>query len=147
MSEAQPLPHRYTVCSAAKPEGPLSVSSQLVEDFEVSPPAEFGGPGDRWSPETLFVAAIASCFELSFRAIARAGRLDWRELHCEAEAVLDRVEKVVQFSSVLIRATIVITDRTQSDKARRLLEKAEQTCLVSNSINCDVKLEAGIKVA
>ena len=45
-----------------------------------SAPVEFDGPGDRWSPETLLIAAIADCFILTFRAIACATRMDWQGL-------------------------------------------------------------------
>jgi hypothetical protein len=38
-------------------------------------PAEFGGPGDQWSPESLLAGAIASCFALTFRFVARAQKV------------------------------------------------------------------------
>ncbi len=159
MSDSKPLPHRYVVSSTGTPTGPLSVSSPKVEDLAVAAPAEFGGPGNLWSPETLFVSAIASCFELSFRAIARASRLDWSRLHCEAEAVLDRVDEtgkaaeggrvnqVVRFTEVLLRARLMIPDEKDMEKAKRLLAKVENTCLVTNSIVCSLRVEAQIDVA
>jgi organic hydroperoxide reductase OsmC/OhrA len=147
MSEARPLPHQYVVRSGGTPSGPLSISSRNVKDLEVAPPAEFGGPGDLWSPETLFVSAIASCFELTFRAIARSSRLEWNELRCEVEAVLDRVDKVVQFTDVLIHARLLIPDAAETDRAKRLVEKLEKTCLITNSILCDTRLDAQIDVA
>ena len=89
----QELPHRYNVGAAAGPEGPVELSSPGVPDLASAPPAEFGGPGDKWSPETLLVAAVADCFILTFKAIARASRFDWSNLSCQVEGVLDREEK------------------------------------------------------
>ena len=68
----QELPHHYVVSANAKTVGNVALSANGVSDLESAPPAEFGGPGDQWSPESLLVAAVADCFILSFRAIARA---------------------------------------------------------------------------
>jgi len=60
------------------------------------------GPGDRWSPETLLVGALADCFILTFRAVANASSLPWIRLRCEAEGVLDRVERMTRFTAVTL---------------------------------------------
>jgi organic hydroperoxide reductase OsmC/OhrA len=52
--------------------GDWAVVSQGPPAIETAPPPEFDGPGDMWSPETLLVAAIASCFILTFRGVSRA---------------------------------------------------------------------------
>ena len=66
------LPHHYIVSSSASSEGSVLVEAVGLPSLETAPPAEFGGPGDKWSPESLLVAAVADCFILTFRAIARA---------------------------------------------------------------------------
>ena len=75
----QDLPHHYKVEASAELEGDGAISSDRLESIPFASPAEFGGPGNRWSPETLLLAAVASCFILSFRAIAKIGRASWRE--------------------------------------------------------------------
>ena len=42
----------------------------------VASPPEFGGPGGLWSPEHLFVAALASCYMTTYLAIAERSRLE-----------------------------------------------------------------------
>ena len=71
----QEFPHHYVAAASAESEGSVEVTSPGLESLETAGPAEFGGPGDLWSPETLLVAAVADCFILGFRAIARAARL------------------------------------------------------------------------
>ena len=68
----QQLPHSYVVSASAEAESNVTLSSDGLESVTSAPPEAFGGPGDLWSPETLLVAAVADCFILSFRAIARA---------------------------------------------------------------------------
>jgi peroxiredoxin-like protein len=140
------LPHHYEAESSARQEGPVWLSSPGLETLESASPAQFGGPGDRWSPETLLVAAAADCFILTFRAVARASSLDWSELRCEAEGVLDRVEKSTRFTGIRLRAYLRVPAGTDPEKANRLLEKAERGCLISSSLVCPVELEPHVSV-
>ena len=142
----QDLPHHYVVSAGAKVAGNVVLSGDGVADLESAPPAEFGGPGDQWSPESLLVAAVADCFILSFRAIARASRLEWDSLSCQVEGTLDRVERVTQFTGFAVTATLDVPADTDESKAQRLLEKAEQACLVTNSLKADSHLEATVRV-
>jgi len=87
----QEFPHHYSVAAVANPEGEVALQSDRLPSLTSTPPAEFGGPGDRWSPETLLVAALADCFVLTFRALARASKLSWLSLRCDVEGTLDRV--------------------------------------------------------
>ena len=141
------LPHHYTVTASAAAEGDVTLDSAGVASIPSAPPAEFGGPGDRWSPESLLVAAVADCFVLSFRAIARASRLDWSRLECSAEGILDRVERQMRFTAFTVSATLEVPPGTAVDKAQRLLEKAEETCLITNSLVGDCHLQATVREA
>ena len=98
-----PYPHHYAVQAAATPEGDVPVSSQGLPDLATAPPAEFDGPGDRWSPETLLCAAVADCFLLSFRGVARAAKLPWTSLRCEVRGTLDRVDGKTRFTRIEVR--------------------------------------------
>ena len=67
----KPYPHHYQVAASAGVEGEVLLASAGLEPINTAPPVEFDGPGNRWSPETLLVGAIADCFILTFRAVAR----------------------------------------------------------------------------
>ena len=69
-----PYPHVYTVRATADPEGDVPVDSAGLPTLTTAPPAEFDGPGDRWSPETLLVAAVADCFLLSLLGLGKTLR-------------------------------------------------------------------------
>lgn len=142
----QDLPHQYIVAAAANNSGNVTLSSSGVADLESAPPAEFGGPGDQWSPESLLVAAVIDCFVLSFRAIARASKLDWTALDCEANGTLDRIERVTQFTAFAVRATLSVPAGTDAAKAERILQKAEQACLITNSLKAESHLDATVVV-
>ena len=144
-----PFPHQYVAsASLTKDESaPVHLRSPGLPSLDTGAPAEFDGPGDLWSPETLLTASIADCFNLTFKAIARASRLSYEALHCEVQATLDRVERVTRFTEVMIRPTLTIDDAAAEVKALKLLEKAEVACLITSSLNANVSFQPEVVIA
>lgn len=143
----QNLPHHYAVTAMTRAEANVDLTSPGLSRIDSAPPAEFGGPGDRWSPETLLVAAVADCFVLTFKAIARASKLDWATLSCDVDGVLDRVDNVTRFTEFRLRVVLEAPQGTDEQKAMRLLEKSEQSCLITNSLNSKSILTAEVQIA
>ncbi|WP_412971299.1 OsmC family protein [Glaciecola sp. MF2-115] len=137
----QSLPHQYNVSAVGKSDNSLVVSINNLDDLTVAPPAQFGGPGDQWSPEDLFMSSISSCFILSFRAIARASKLEWTSIECHSEGTLDRVEGKTKFTKVVTTAKLVIAEHEDAENAESLLHKADKSCLVANSLSTEMILE------
>jgi organic hydroperoxide reductase OsmC/OhrA len=117
----QDFPHHYKSTASARRDSNVELTSPGLDALESAGPAEFGGPGDRWSPETLLSAAIADCFILSFRAVARAAKLEWISIRCDVAG-------------------------SDEAKAMRLLEKAEHVCLITNSLKGIAHLDASVRV-
>ena len=140
----QAYPHQYNVNAAAETEGGVLVRSEGLPTLTTGPPPQFGGPGGQWSPETLLVAAAADCFILTFRAIAAGSKLAWRRLDCDAEGTLDRSDGVVRFTALQLRARLVIPADGDVARAKRLAEKAETACLVTNSFAFRATLTAEV---
>ncbi len=142
----QPFPHRYAVnAHAGGDAGNVTVRAAGLPDLATNAPAEYDGPGDVWSPETLLMAAVADCYLLGFRAIARASKLAWHTVDCDVEGTLDKVERTVRFTEVRIRARATIPLESQS-RAERILRKAEETCLITNSLAATVDFAFEIDV-
>jgi len=142
----QPFPHLYSVVARADTQGDVALESAHLPMIRSAAPTEFGGPGDRWSPETLFVAAVADCFVLTFRGIAGASRFPWVSLQCDVTGTVDRVDRVTQFTALQVRAHLRVPSGANEDQARRLLAKAEETCLVTNSLKFRPHLESVLEV-
>jgi peroxiredoxin-like protein len=140
----QPFPHRYQTRLAGGPTGRGIVSSTGLPMLETAAPVDFDGPGDAWSPEHLFLAAIQACFLLTFRAVARASQLEWVTLDVDATGVVDREARTTRFTEVVLTPRLTVPVGTDREHAMRVLTKAEHACLISASISTPIRLEASV---
>ena len=143
----QPFPHHYVVTARADDASDVALDSNGLPTLPSASPVQFGGAGTRWSPESLLVASVVACFVLTFRAIATVSKLSWVSLSCDANGTLDRIDRVTQFTAFDLRATLRLPAGADAEQAERLLKRAEETCLVSNSLKARPRLTATIEVA
>jgi organic hydroperoxide reductase OsmC/OhrA len=141
-----PFPHRYIVNAAVRPDGDVPLSAEGVRIIESAPPKEFDGPGNQWSPESLFTAAVADCFVLNFRAIAKASKFAWTSLEARTEGALDRIDGKMRFTRFETHAKLQVPVGADVERAKKLMEKAEQTCPVANSLSSERHLVAEVVV-
>src|SRR5262245_284897 len=139
----QPLPHVYSVTAAGGAIGDVPLNGAGLPRMHTAAPAEFGGPGDQWSPETLLTGAVASCFILSFRAVARASRIAWLRLQVEVSGTLERSAATLQFTNFVTRAVLTVPETADVTACERALARAEHGCLVANSLSAvrELKME------
>jgi peroxiredoxin-like protein len=137
----KPLPHRYTVRIAGGSAGHATLSSEGVADLLTAPPVEFNGPGDVWSPEQLLLAAVQSCFLMTFRAVAQASGIEFTSLAVEGEGTVDRQDGGLRFTEIVLRPRVALPAGVDYVRVRRALEKAEHACLVSRSLGTPIRLE------
>jgi organic hydroperoxide reductase OsmC/OhrA len=140
----QPYPHTYVAAAAAGNAGSVTVASPQSPSVETDAPPQFDGPGGKWSPESLLCASVADCFILTFRAVARAAKLEWLHLECRVEGVLERRERLLQFTRYTTFATLTVPTGTDAVNARELLERAEHSCLIANSLRGTRALDARV---
>jgi organic hydroperoxide reductase OsmC/OhrA len=143
----QEYPHLYRAGARAAAEGEVTVTSPGLESVQTTSPPEFGGPAGNWSPETLLVAAVADCFILTFRAVARASRFAWLDLECAAEGKLEKVDRHSEFTEFVLTATLRVPPEASLARAERLLHKAEAGCLITNSLKSKVHLRTHVEAA
>ena len=141
----EPLPHRYTVTTVVGAEPEIIVETKGVSPLRTALPAEFGGTGDRWSPETLLVAAVGDCYAMTFRGLARRSKLEWTSLRLVVVGTLDRVDQITRFVEFHLRAQLFVPAATSEAQAARLLTKAEETCLVTRSLTAAISLKTSVE--
>lgn len=142
-----PFPHHYNVQAVVRSDGDVPLSADGLRIIESAPPKEFDGPGNQWSPEGLLTAAVVDCFALNFRAIAKASKFAWTHLDAQTRGTLDRAEGKMLFTRFDTHARLQVPEGTDVERAKKLLEKAELTCLVANSLHSERHLTLEVIVA
>jgi peroxiredoxin-like protein len=114
--------------------------------IDFSAPPEFGGDPGFWTPEHFLLAAVATCFVATFRAVANASKLDFQGIEVAADGVIEKQSGGFRFTKVSLKPVAIIFAEQERERAQRLLEKAEKLCLVTRSLSCTVVLEPKILV-
>ena len=138
----EPFPHYYTVTGNADEAEVVVLSSPGVADLPTTPPKEFGGSGSEWSPEALLVAAVADCYILTFKALATTSKLEWRTLRCETRGRLERIDRVTRFTEFDLDVELQLAEGANESMAERLMAKAKEVCLITNSLTAQCTLAA-----
>lgn len=126
----------------------VASSPDGLPDLEIASPAQFGGPGGRWTPEHFFVGAATACWMTTFLAVAELSKLEIEEVAADGEGFLEKGDdRRFSIARIVLRPRVTIVREEDRDKALRLIQKAEDACLVARSMKSVVELEPTIEVA
>lgn len=127
-------------------KGVLS-SEVLDEKITIATPPEFPkGESNIWSPEHYFIAAINGCLMTTFLAVAENFKLDYVDFESDAVGKLEMIDRKFTISEVVLKPVVTISNKADIELAKKVIEKSEKACLISNSINSNIKMEITIKV-
>src|ERR1700675_34993 len=118
----------------------------VLSCISFSAPPEFLGEPGRWTPEHFLVAAVASCFVSTFSGIAEKSRLEFASFNLDAEGLLGSADGIWRFTEIKLRPVVTVLKEEDRDRAIRLLEKAEKSCLIARSLQFKVTLVPAVKV-
>lgn len=83
----------------------------------------------------------------TFLAIAENSKVEFFSYTSEAEGTLEKTENGLQFTRIILRPKVLISDETKIDRVLRILQKAEKFCLISNSMKTTVEMEPTVQVS
>ena len=126
--------------------GLLSADGVEKPKITFSSPVEFKGESGHWTPEHFLIAAVVSCFVVTFSAMAEMSKLEFLSLEVPSEGKLGKIDGKLAFSEVAIFPTLVLDPNGDNDLATRLLKKAEQGCLIARSLTCPVTMQATVRI-
>jgi peroxiredoxin-like protein len=139
--------HSYEVrAKATRLRSGVVASDAVPEPIIFSAPPEFLGEPRVWTPEHFFVAAVASCYVSTFSGIADASKFSFVSLEVEAQGTLEKDPSGWKFTDVRLHPALKIAREQDRERAGRLLEKAERSCLIARSISAKITLVPVVKV-
>ena len=139
--------HAYRVTATWAGGRKGEVTAQEIRPLiQFSTPPEFKGDPGYWTPEHLLLAAVASCYVATFYALAES-KLGFLGLEILVEGTLGKPAGRLRFTNVVLKPTLNIARHEDLELANRLLERAEEGCLIARSLSCPVFLEALVQPA
>jgi peroxiredoxin-like protein len=127
-------------------KGVLSAEG-ISPTIRFSSPPEFKGEAGFWTPEHFLVAAVATCYVVTFYAIAEISKMEFLSLELSVEGKLGKPEGKLRFTEIVMRPALTILRNEDRERANRLLEKAEHGCPIARSLACPVTMEPLVKQA
>jgi peroxiredoxin-like protein len=124
----------------------LAKSDSAPNAIHFTAPTEFGGLEGRWTPEELLLAAIASCYTTTLRAIAGNVQFDFTDLQVEASGTVRKADSGYTFTQIVVRPNLKIASAEERERALDLLKRAEKLCLVSRAMGTTLKFEPQLEI-
>lgn len=109
-----------------------------------SAPPEFGGEPGVWTPEHFLLAAVASCFIASFRAVAAASKWEFQGIEVSVDGLLEKDPGSFRFTTITLKPVLIVFGCDDIGRASHLLEKAERICLVTRSLSSRIEIQPKI---
>lgn len=108
---------------------------------------QFGGPGDRWSPDHLFAAAIATCYMTTLRTLATMSDLETVALRVDAESFVEQsAHHGLDIPRVVLSPRLGIAHEKDRERAHRLAVRAEHVCRVTRALGTFVEFRPEVEV-
>jgi len=112
----------------------------------ITPPPEFGGRKEYWSPEDLLVAAVESCMLLTALFFVDKLKISLLAYQSRATGKLERTPNGLRFQGIDLVLTARVASAEDAEKMRTAAEKAEKYCPVSAAVNCPITLQTSVSV-
>jgi len=139
--------YEYRVkASAAGVRKGIVHAEKILPAISFSVPPEFAGEASRWTPEHFLVASVASCFVATFSGIAEKSRFEFAWFDLDAEGVIGKSDGSWRFKEIKLSPMVSVLNEADRDRAIRLLEKAEESCLIAHSLQCEITLRPCVKI-
>jgi organic hydroperoxide reductase OsmC/OhrA len=108
--------------------------------------AAFRGDADRFNPEDLFLAAIASCHMLSYLALCAKYGINVIAYEDAATGMMKEDGKGGgRFEEVVLHPVVTIADAEHVERATKLHHRAHETCFIANSCSVPIRNEPVVR--
>lgn len=116
------------------------------DSLTVATPPQFHRDADPtvWSPEDLFVGAAASCLAVTIAGAAERDGLALEQLRVHATGVTGERDDGRYGFTRIEQSVLVVVRPGDEERARAIVERAEERCLVRVSL--DVEVETAVEV-
>ena len=142
----EPVRYRYATSLRWTGQHKGDLSCEGKPTLKVACPPEWGGHPGIWSPEDLFVGSLEVCTLTTFLFMLDRLRGRISSYVSTAMGTAQMVKNDFVFKDIVIKAVVKTPTREDADKAARVFSEIGKLCLITKSVNCEVRVEPEITV-
>jgi len=115
------------------------IGSGTDETIEVATHLEFpDGEEGKWCPESLFLAAISSCFMNTFLSLAKKNNLYFNKFRCYTAGEVEVIDRKAEFIRVEVFPEIHLMKEEQQLMAEEVLKLTEKQYFMGNAVKSKI---------
>jgi len=104
-------------------------------------PIEFGGAEGMLNPEDAFVGSLAMCYSITLKSTLEKMRLELAGFELETIGILEDTEDGSKITKIDLIPKVKLKNEDDKNKVQRALKLAKENCLISKSMNSDIRLK------
>lgn len=111
---------------------------------KVSIPPEMDGPGVGTNPDEMLLGAAATCYVITLGAMIERANLPLQEMSLESEGIVEVKNNVITYKKIIHKPTVTLTNQASEKNyqmLKKLIERAEESCMISRALKGNVKIE------
>lgn len=126
----------------------LAKSDSAPQSVHFAAPPELGGAPGRWTPEELFLGALASSLTTTFHAMAGNADLEYTDLEIQTEGILETTGPLgeTRVGGLLVRPRLTIAREEDRGLALALMQKSQALCPILCSLAAKPRFEIEVEV-
>lgn len=112
----------------------------------ITPPPEFGGKRDCWSPEDMLVGTVESCMLLTTLHFVGKLKIGLSAYESRAVGRMKRTSDGLRFQSMEVEIHAILDTPEDEEKMNKAVEQAEAFCPVSAAVSCPIQVNLTTEV-
>lgn len=118
----------------------FTINVEGKQELAGSSDSEFLGDKSKYNPEDLLLSSVSSCHMLWYLHLCSKNGIVVMEYSDNAEGSMEELtDGSGKFTSISLRPTVIIADKSQVDLAIKLHEEANKMCFIANSLNFKIE--------
>lgn len=115
---------------------------------KISIPPEMDGPGIGTNPDEMLLGAAATCYIITLAAMLERSNIEKESLTMTSEGIVDITNGIITYKKIFHRPHLVLCSEKDLGVARKLVQKAESSCMISRALkgNVEIELEENLEV-
>ncbi|MEF3329980.1 MULTISPECIES: OsmC family protein [Oceanobacillus] len=110
---------------------------------KISIPPEMDGPGIGTNPDEMLLGAAATCYIISLAAMLERAEVPVNTMSITSEGMVDVTNGIFTYEKIIHRPHVTLKKEAAEQQIRltnKLIEKAEESCMISRAIKGNVQL-------